>query len=141
MASQLSKNIIWVLPYRVEGGPGVHNNIIILIDEDENIITYPRYENLQTKEIILFRNDNGALKGYKLHGTKLENIWVINIKDKVLKIRSSYHGGEENPRVAIWDDKKVIFKLIDHSNFALLTSDEDKLKLYIINGKTGKIIF
>lgn len=56
-------------------------------------------------------------------------------------IRSAYHVGEENPRVAIWDDKKVIFKLIDQSNFAVLTSDGDKLKLFIINAKTGKIIY
>lgn len=72
---------------------------------------------------------------------KLFNIWKINIADKILLIRSSYHVGEENPRVAIWDDKKVIYKLIDFSNFAVLTSDGDKLKLYIVNAKTGKILF
>jgi ER membrane protein complex subunit 1 len=59
--------------------------------------------------------------------------------DKLLSIRSSYHS--ESPRVAIWDDKKVLFKLIDHSNFAVLTSDVDLLKLMIVNAKTGKIIF
>ena len=54
-------------------------------------------------------------------------------------IRSSK--SQDNPRVAIWDDRKVIFKLIDHSNFAVLTTDLDKLYLFIVNGLTGKIIF
>lgn len=59
----------------------------------------------------------------------MEHIWTINITENILNIKSSYHIGEENPRVAIWDDRKVIYKLIDHSNFAILTSDNEKLKL------------
>ncbi|CAD8050678.1 unnamed protein product [Paramecium sonneborni] len=141
VASQSSKNILWTIPYRVEGGPGQHHNIIILIDEENNVFTYPKHDSLNTKEIILYRNDNGVLRGYKLFNNQLVNIWTINVKDEILIIRSSYHVGEENPRVAIWDDRKVIYKLIDQSNFAVLTSDGDKLKLFIINAKTGKIIF
>ncbi|CAD8049437.1 unnamed protein product [Paramecium sonneborni] len=141
VASQSSKNILWTIPYRVEGGPGQHNNIIILIDEENNVITYPKHDSLNTKEIILYRNDNGVLRGYKLFNNQLVNIWTINVKDQILIIRSSYHVGEETPRVAIWDDRKVIYKLIDQSNFAVLTSDGDKLKLFIINAKTGKIIY
>ncbi|CAD8212319.1 unnamed protein product [Paramecium octaurelia] len=141
VASQNSNNILWTIPYRVEGGPGQHHNIVILIDEENNIFTYPKHDSLNTKEIILYRNDNGVLKGYKLFNNQLVNTWTINMKDEILIIRSSYHVGEDNPRVAIWDDRKVIFKLIDQSNFAILTSDGDKLKLFIINAKTGKIIF
>ena len=63
------------------------------------------------------------------------------MRDKILLIRSSNSFGQVNTRVADWDDRKVIFKLIDYSNFAVLTSDEDLLKLYIVNGKTGKILF
>ncbi|CAD8133843.1 unnamed protein product [Paramecium octaurelia] len=141
VASQSSKNIVWTLPYRVEGGPGQHHNIVILIDEENNIFTYPKNDSINTKEIILYRNDNGVLRGYRLFKNELVNLWTINMKDEILIIRSSYHVGEENPRVAIWDDRKVIYKLIDHSNFAILTSDGDKLKLFIINAKTGKIIY
>ena len=61
----------------------------------------------------------------------------------MLKIRSSFQKGEENPRIAVADERKVLFKLVDHTNFALLTKDSENqlMNLYIVNAKTGKIIF
>ncbi|CAK90865.1 unnamed protein product (macronuclear) [Paramecium tetraurelia] len=68
-------------------------------------------------------------------------IWTITIKEKILLIRSSYQIGQSDPKVANQDDGKVIFKIIDYAYFAILTSDEDSLKLYIVNAKTGKVLF
>ncbi|CAD8052428.1 unnamed protein product [Paramecium sonneborni] len=139
MAQKISKKILWTFPYKI--GSSQYNNLIVLIDEDENVFTYPKNDQFRNKEIILYRNDNGILKGYKLIDKNLVNIWSIYIKEKIQMIRSSYEFGQENGKIAIWDDRKVIYKLIDHSNFAILTSDEDSLKLYILNAKTGKVIF
>jgi hypothetical protein len=50
-----------------------------------------------------------------------------------LKVRSSFNKDERDPKIALWDDKRVLFKLIDYSNFALLTRDTDTnvMNLYI----------
>ncbi|CAD8149012.1 unnamed protein product [Paramecium pentaurelia] len=141
VASRRSKKIIWTIPYKIESKSSQYYNLIILIDEDYKVFTYPNNDHLNYKEIILYRNDNGVLIGYKLYDKQLVKIWTINMRDKIILIRSSYQYGQDNPRVANWDDRNVIFKLIDHTNFAILTTDEDSLKLYIVNAKTGKILF
>ncbi|CAD8141709.1 unnamed protein product [Paramecium octaurelia] len=142
VGSRRCKNIVWTIPYTMENESSQHINLIILIDEENKVFTYPENDNyLNSKEIILYKNDNGVLIGYKLQDKQLEKIWTLTIKEKILLIRSSSQIGQGDPKVANWDDGKVIFKLIDYKNFAILTSEEDSLKLQIVNAKSGKILF
>ena len=63
--------------------------------------------------------------------------------EDVLKIRSAKHLADESLRVAIWDDRRVLFKLIDLTNVAVLTHNRltNTLNIYIVNGKSGKVIY
>lgn len=41
VASYRSSNILWTLPYKVQ--PTLHYNMVIIINSDHEVITYPRF--------------------------------------------------------------------------------------------------
>lgn len=53
-------------PYRIEEGPGSKDNIVILIDENLDIVTYPKVSNLNSKEIIFYHHIDRNINGYKI---------------------------------------------------------------------------
>ena len=78
--------------------------------------------------------------------------WSLKIpeSEKLVKSTSVYRGQPE-ANLPISNDKRVLFKNVDFSNLAILTTQEvpmengkqtyHRLHLYIINGQTGLVQF
>ena len=115
----------------------------------KELITYPRVPldiiGLEKTPFLFYNLEGRQITGYSFINRAAEPLWNFKIgsTEEVLKIRSSYSKGEDNPRIALWDDLRVLFKVIDFSNFAVITKDNEKgyLNLYIINAKSGKLLF
>jgi len=60
--------------------------------------------------------------GYKYENNILSNHWNINLSESesILEIKTSFKNHEKH-KLALYDDKKVILKLIDNTNFAVLS--------------------
>lgn len=90
--------------------------------------------------------------GWKNINNQLVKTWSLKIpeSEKLVKSTSVYRGQPE-ANLPISNDKRVLFKNVDFSNLAILTTQEvpmengkqtyHRLHLYIINGQTGLVQF
>ncbi|EGR33603.1 hypothetical protein IMG5_048200 [Ichthyophthirius multifiliis] len=128
---------------------------LAIIDQDYNIHIYPQ----ELKEIVLQRGlsdffyeyqlDQKLIQGYQYQNAKFIKSWnfYLDEKETLVDIQSAY---DENakPKVALFDDSRVILKHIDYNNIAVVTSSRSEIQnnignvnLYVINCKSGRVIY
>jgi outer membrane protein assembly factor BamB len=76
-------------------------------------------------------------------GDDVVEIWNFNLDEgeKILATASAYKG-EHSTHIPLVDNGKVIFKNVDFTNLAILTSkNATSMSLYILNGMTGQVHF
>jgi len=73
--------------------------------------------------------------------------------EKIIAIDDPYSGADGPPKIAVYDDIKVILRHIDYSNFAVITksrgpnknmgniNEHGVLNLYVVNARTGRVLF
>lgn len=75
--------------------------------------------------------------------TEVVEVWNFNLGEgeKVIASASAFHG-EQRAHVPLFDNGKVIFKNVDFTNLAILTSrNATSMSLFILNGMTGQVLF
>jgi hypothetical protein len=99
-----------------------------------------------------------SVKGYQYLSSKFEEVWSINFADSETILDYSYHL-KDHPDfytkahagffIHIPEENKVIYKIVDSSNIAVLTKSAMhksetphiiNLNLYVINTRTGRIL-
>ncbi|KAL4479883.1 hypothetical protein ABPG74_020399 [Tetrahymena malaccensis] len=129
---------------------------IAIIDQDFNIYGYPSEvanplaEDVHDNIFYLHDKESNIINGFKYHNGKFFKIWNYSLssKEQLVDIQSS-NKEQNHPKIAIFDDTKVILKHIDYSNIAILTKKEQSdlvngngiLTLTILNCKTGRQIY
>ncbi|EAS03520.2 transmembrane protein, putative (macronuclear) [Tetrahymena thermophila SB210] len=129
---------------------------IAIIDQDFNIYGYPSEvanplaEDAHDNIFYLHDKETNIINGFKYNKGKFFKIWNYSLssKEQLVDIQSS-NKEQNHPKIALFDDTKVILKHIDYSNIAILTKKESSdsvngngiLTLTILNCKTGRQIY
>ena len=127
-------------------------------DENERIDLDFEKEKLYTnskKKSFIFKVTDDGVFGYNTHNFKFNEIWNIKFQKDENLIDYSYHlkGTQKyfsqvksGFYVQIPEDNTLLYKIVDSDNIAVITKipgdkrSSDKLNVYIINGRLGKII-
>ena len=105
------------------------------------------------KDYHFYEIEGNKVYGWKNIGNQLVKTWTLEIPDteKFLKSTQVYRGQPE-ANLPISNDKRVLFKNVDFSNIAILTTETllmehsenktyERVHLYLINGVTGNLLF
>lgn len=133
--------------YQLTARPEVQqvNDNTLQILTDNSSLYFELHDELSgsRKELLFYRLDANRLYGESVQENQRKVIWQLNLpsNEEVVAIQSSFTG-DQSFKVPLFDDKKVYFKNIDFTNFAVLTrSNNTNLNLYIVNGANGHILF
>jgi hypothetical protein len=133
---------------KIGKGVNIPSDILIIVDGDLKLHSFPASTAIpRNLSFILHDKDSRTVSGYTGSNNVFIKTWNIQLtaQEEVIDIDTAYHSADQ-PQLAIYDDKKVIFKHIDFTNLAMITkitdaSSVNSLNLYIINGKTGRVLF
>jgi hypothetical protein len=103
------------------------------------------------RDFLFYRIDGQRIYGETLEGSNERRVlWEIQIPagEEIVSIKSSFRN-DQLSRLPLYDDKKVYFKNIDFTNFAIVTKSQNTSKLFIdsalnlciVNAGNGHILF
>lgn len=112
--------------YQLTARPEVQqvNDNTLQILTDNSSLYFELHDELSgsRKELLFYRLDANRLYGESVQENQRKVIWQLNLpsNEEVVAIQSSFTG-DQSFKVPLFDDKKVYFKNIDFTNFAVLT--------------------
>lgn len=116
-----------------------------------NSVPNPLAEDKHDNIFYMFDAESNSLNGYRYFGSKFSRIWnhYLAAGETLVDVQSSTNNDQAHPKIALFDDTKVILKHIDYSNVAILTKKERPetlagnglLSLTIFNCKSGRQIY
>lgn len=121
-----------------------------------NSLVNPLAEDKHDNIFFMFDKETKSVNGYRYTGSKFMRIWnyFLASDEELIDIQSSSNNEQVHPKIALFDDTKVILKHIDYSNVAILTKKQEtttaettllngngQLGLTIFNCKSGRQIY
>lgn len=126
--------------------PSIHklNHESIVINIGDKTIRYRLGEShAHEKHFYFYTEEESRIVGWKQVDDDVVEIWNFNLDDgeKIVATSTAYRG-EQSTHIPLIDNGKVIFKNVDYTNLAVLTSkNATSMSLYILNGMTGQVHF
>ena len=97
----------------------------------------------QKKHFYFYTEEENRIVGWKQMDSAVVEIWNFNLDqgERIIATASAYKN-EQRSHIPLVDNGKVIFKNVDFTNLAILTSkNATSMSLYILNGMTGQVHF
>lgn len=95
------------------------------------------------KHFYFYTEEKSRVVGWKQEGNDVVEVWNFNLDEgeKIIATASAYVG-DQLSHIPLVDNGKVIFKNVDFTNLAILTSkNATSMSLFILNGMTGQVHF